>query len=88
MAQAIVCAAVDAFGVLFIGVPLLPRVGGEGLAIHINHLFDRNAVFFRKSKITLIVRRYAHHRAVTVAHQYVVTNPNGYLFASQRMGDE
>ena len=72
---------------LFVGVPLLPRVGGEGLIVDINHLLDRNAVFFRKSKIALIVRRYAHHRAIAVAHQHVVTDPYRHLLAGERVGD-
>ena len=41
----------DAFGNAFkIRRTILARVGGEGLIVDINHLLDRNAVFFAKAK--------------------------------------
>ena len=46
-------------------------------------MLDRYAVFQGKRKVALIVRRYAHHSAVAVAHQHIVAHPNWHAFAGQ-----
>ena len=61
---------------------------GEGLAVDGDHLLDRQAVFLREREVALVVRRHAHHRAVAVAHQHVVADPDCDLLAGQRMRDE
>ena len=72
---------------LFVSVRLMPDFVVKRLVTHLNHLFDWKAVFIGKGKVTLVVRRHAHDRAITIAHQYVVADPDGHGFTSQWMGD-
>ena len=87
VAEAVVGAGVDAHAALLVGVPVLPRVGGEGLAIDRDHLRDRQLILLRKGEVALVVRGHAHHRAFSIGHQHVVADPDFNLCAGQRMGD-
>ena len=52
-----------------------------------NDLLDRQVVFQRKAKIPFVVCRHGHHRAIAVAHQHIIADPNRHGFAGQRMVD-
>ncbi len=86
-AEAVERAGVHAHAALLVGVPLLPRVGGEGLARDADHLLDLEAVFLGEREVALVVRRHAHHGAVAVAHEHVVAHPHRHLGAGERMDD-
>ena len=68
-----------------VGVPVLPVVVAEVLAVDGDHLQDVDAVFLREREVALVVRRNAHHRAVAVAHQHIVADPQVDRFAAQRV---
>ncbi len=57
-------------------VPGLPRVGGVGLAVHVDDLPDGQAVLLREGEVALVVARHRHHRALAVAHEHVVADPH------------
>ena len=55
------------------------------LAVYQNHLNDIDAVFFGKSKITLVVGRNTHDSTIAIAHQHVIAYPDFDLVAVGRM---
>ncbi|ABA48399.1 hypothetical protein BURPS1710b_3452 [Burkholderia pseudomallei 1710b] len=83
--EAVVLAAVHAHGARLVAVPFLPRVGRVRLALHGNHLPDRQAILLREREVALVVRGHAHHRALAVAHQHVVADPHLDGLARERM---
>jgi hypothetical protein len=63
----------------------------ERLGVHqvvFQHLPDRQPVRLRERQIALVVRRNAHNRAVSVAHQHIIGDPDFHFFAGERMSDE
>ncbi len=86
--QAVVLAGIHADAALLVGIPVLPAGQRESFALDGDHLFDRQPVLLGELEIAFVVRRHAHHRAVAVAHQHVVADPDLDLFAGQRMVDE
>ena len=85
--QSVVLARIHTHAALFVRVPRPPRVGGERLAIHGDHLRNRQTVFLGEGEVALVVRRHAHHRAFAVGHQHVVADPDLDLGAGQRVRD-
>ena len=69
-----------------VGVVGLPRISGVRFT-RIDNLLDGQIIFFRKRKIALVVSRYTHHCAVTIAHQHIVTDPDRNRFTRYRMYD-
>ncbi|EWS65361.1 hypothetical protein Y695_01389 [Hydrogenophaga sp. T4] len=88
LGQTIQHAGIDAHTALLVGVAVGPGGVAERLAFHGHHLLDLQVVFQRKRKVTLIVRRHAHHGTVAVAHEHVVADPDLDLCAGQRVRDE
>ena len=86
--EAAVEVGIDGVAAFLVGVPVLPVVITEVLAVDRDHLRDRQAVLLGEREIALVVRRHAHHGAVAVAHQHVVADPDLDALAAQRMGDE
>ena len=79
----------------FGGVPLLPSrhiKRGQGrirrCAAKRYHLLNWQVVFQSKFKVTLVMRRNAHHSAVAIRHQHIVAHPNLDLGTRQRVGDK
>ena len=87
IAQAVVFSAVDATTVFLVGIPFLPGVGAISLAVDCNHLLYGQMVFFCECKIAFVMCGHAHHRAIAVAHQYVITDPDIDRLARQWMRD-
>ena len=85
--KAVVFARIDTDAVFLVGIRFLPRIGAEGFAFDCDDWRNRQPVNLGEMKIPLIVRRYAHHRAVAVAHQHVVADPDLDLGTGQRMID-
>src|SRR5690606_13676357 len=83
--QAVVLARIDAAAHVLVGVPLLPLPVGEGLAFHVDHLFDRQDVLAREGEVALVVGGNAHDGAVAVGDQHVVADPCRNLAAAQRV---
>src|SRR6185437_3400897 len=71
----------------FLGVLGLPLVSDLciGAAARAHHGADRQPVAARKLKVALIVRRHAHDRALAVAHQHVITDPDWNRLAAEGM---
>ncbi len=53
-----------------------------------NHLANRQGVLARKLEIALVVRRYAHHCARAVIHQYIVRHPYRQQLSAERIHSE
>ncbi len=66
----------------------IPAARGPCYPLHFDYLPDGEPVLFREREVALVVRRDAHHRAVAVAHQHVVADPDLDRGAGQRMADD
>ena len=47
------------------------------LSVGVDDDFYRQVKLARKFKVTLVVRRHSHDRAGTVAHQNIISHPDG-----------
>ena len=54
-------------------------------AVFGDDLNDRDVEFLSKLKVTVIMGRYAHDGAGTIVSQYIIGQPDGNLFAVQRV---
>ncbi len=86
-AQAIILAGLDRAADLLVGVPVLPGLGGVGLAFGGDDLADGQAVLAREGEVALIVGGHAHDGAVAVAHEDVVADPHRHGFAREGVDD-
>ena len=86
--QAAVVVGVDRDAARRVGVPVLPLVVRELLAVDVDHLQHVDAVLLGEREVALVVAGHAHHGAVAVAHQHVVADPERDLLVAERMLDE
>ena len=86
--QPVETTGIDTLAVFLVGIPFMPFIFHERLAIDVDNLTDRQAVFMGEFKVAFIVGRYCHDSAVTVAHQHVVTDPDFNQLVGQGMIDE
>ena len=77
---------VDGNAARLVAIPFLPLVVVVFLAVHQNHLDHRDAVFARKNKVALVVRRHPHYGAIAITHEHVVADPELDLVPIQWMG--
>src|SRR5579859_541938 len=70
-----------------IGIPRLPGIERIWAARHFDDGPDRQSVSLGKFEIPFIVRRYAHHRAVAVAHEHIVAHPHRHRLPGDGMPD-
>ena len=61
----------------------LHALGHGEEVVPVLHAQDVDAVFLGERKVALVVRRHAHHRAVAVAHQHVVADPDLDFLAAE-----
>jgi len=78
---------VDGDGARLVGVPVLPAVVAEVLAVHRDDLQDVQVVFLGEGEVAFVVGGHAHHRAVAVAHQHVVAYPQRHRLVGERVKD-
>ena len=86
--QTVEFVAVYQHAVFLVGIPVLPLRHVKRLAVHANHLFNRQMILFGKGKIALVMRGHGHHRAVAVAPQHIVRHPHFQPLAVERVDDE
>ena len=84
--HAIKLARVGAHGALLVGIPFLPRLGGESLPFCCDNLLDGQVVFAGKGKVALIMRWHAHHCAIAIAHEHIVAHPQWHVCACNGVG--
>ena len=73
-------------GARLVRIPLVPARGVvRALALHGNHLPDRDAVLQCEGEVAFVVRRHAHHGTVAVAHEHVVAHPHVYGSTRERV---
>ena len=85
--QAAVDVGIDRHAAPRVGVPVLPGVVGELLAVDVDDLQDVDAVLLGEREVSLVVRRHAHYRAVAIAHQHVVADPQRNALVAERVHD-
>ena len=86
-AQAVIGARGHDRAACLVGVPLMPAGHVIGtFSRHRDDLHNRNAVLQGKGKVALVMARHAHDRAVAVAHQHIVADPDIDLRTGQRVG--
>ena len=88
MAKAVEFAALNADTTRLVGVPVGPALRVEGLAPDRDDLLNGKPVRARKGKIALVVCGDPHDRAVSVAHQDVVSDPDRNRLVGQRVLNE
>ena len=88
MVQAAVDVGVDRHRFGGVGVPVLPAVVAEVLAVDVDDLQQVDAVALGEGEVALVVRRHAHDGAVAVAHQHVVADPERDRLVAERMLDD
>ncbi len=86
--QAAETVGVDGHALLLVGVPVVPLLVIEMLAIHVYHLDDGQGVFEGKRKVAFVMGGHAHHCTIAITHQHVVADPHGHLMPVERMGNE
>ena len=86
--QSVVLAGVHRHALLLVAVPVSPQRCIVSLALDVGDLPDRQTVLVRKLKIPLIMGRHAHDRAIAVAHEHIVANPDLHLLARERVRDK
>ncbi len=85
--EAAVVVGIDRDGAVDLGIPLLPVVVGEMLAVDVDDLEQIDAVLLGEGEIALVVRGHAHHRAVAVVDQHVVADPERDRLVAERVLD-
>ena len=94
VAQPVEGAGIHAHAIRLVFVPGLPVLVGKGVfararsAASRHDLTDRQAVLAGKGEVAFVVCRHAHDRAVAVAHQHIVADPDFERIAGDRMVDE
>ena len=86
--QAAVDVGIDRHAARRVGVPVLPLVVRELLAVDVDDLQQVDAVLLGEGEVALVVGRHAHHRAVAVVHQDVVADPERDLLVAERVLDD
>src|SRR5690625_549948 len=85
--QAVVFAGIDCTALLLVTVPVLPLIGRERFAVDGDDVLNGKAVFLGELEVAFVVGRHAHDGTVAIAHQHVVTYPQGNRFAGEWVDD-